>query len=1113
MISETPLSGDDPLDALSAAQKVRLGQLIDTYERRRDRGNDISAEELCVDDPELLTALRISLHRLSTVEQRLRILDGAGAPEWIGEFRVLEQIGSGGSGVVFRCRQTNPDREVAVKVLKPTLDAEEQRRRFRREIRVCATLEAADIADVYVTGITDWHGVRCFWIAMKLIDGGTLTEYFSRGKHTRQEKLRLFRQLCLTMQSAHRQGVVHRDLKPRNVLVSQAGVPHFVDFGVSAILSAPGRELTTDSIAIVGTAAWMAPEVLTGEVAVADTRADIYSLGVILFQLISGQHPLGDGNTSVEHVAYKLRNTPITRLSSVGEEVSRDLNALTGRMIERDPEYRYQNMDDVVQDLDRLLIGQPVRVRLLSRTEVVWRWCRRHSLVAGLVTAVMVMLAIGLGYVAWSWNEMVALDLELVEKNASLRAQKEKLTRTLAVQQRTSVSARLSAMQQEIWQSPIQSARRLHRDDIFPPHLRGLAWQLLSHQSDAELVTIQAHERSVRSVQFGGNNSVIAAISATGLLRVLAVPSGSLIKEHPQCQPQSKICFSPDGRFVFAALQGTGIAAIPVADTDAAKILAPETDCNGHLALSDDGKTLVALTKQRNLLAIDVESGEAVVNETPPDLKPMGIWFQNSNRDVGAVTRKGLWTTWSLDSFRETPRLNLRHVRPDFSGVKDAVFTSALTDGHGIALRRGMNIALHVRLTPQAVPSSIDSITMLREDIESLEFAPPDSLLVVGHRHTCLRNLYGAEFDRVFHEPDTATTCCSVAETGEYFAVGCHDGSIRIRRVRPKSGMQQVLNPAIAPSRHELGMPIRTAVSPKGRVTVVGFRTGWVSCIDSISGETISRSRVGESGVTSLVLDAGESWLAVAVGTKNHDGVVIYSADWFRGGRDSNAVESDDSPEPMASVPLAGVRKLCRSDDGRHLFAGLLSGEIAVIDTKSWTVENRWQGHDGGIYAIDTHGDMLVSGGSDGSVRCWNSGTGEFVREWEAHSLRISDLKIRSRDSRIYTASFDETTAIWNLDGELQFRLNGHSGAVRSLDVAPDGETLATASDDFTIRLWDAITGDAQLILRQHTDVVRHVLFHDDRLISTSQDGTIRVWGKAPATSKDSVVTETVATD
>ena len=262
---------------------------------------------------------------------------------------------------------------------------------------------------------------------------------------------------------------------------------------------------------------------------------------------------------------------------------------------------------------------------------------------------------------------MVTLDLELVEKNASLNAQKGVLTRTLAIQHRTSVSASLLAMQQALWQSPIQSAGHLNRDDIFPPRLRGFAWQLLKQQSDAELVTLKAHDQSVRSVQFGRNDSVIAAISAAGLLRVLAVPSGSLLRECSQCQPNSGICFSPDGSFVFAALQGAGIAAIPVDDMDAERTLAPEIYCNGELALDDDGRTLVALTKQRDLLVIDLENGGTVVHEIEPDMKPIGIWFQDNDQHIGGVTRNGLWTTWTLDPFRQTLRFRLQNLRSDFS--------------------------------------------------------------------------------------------------------------------------------------------------------------------------------------------------------------------------------------------------------------------------------------------------------------------------------------------------------------------------------------------------------------------------------------------------------------
>jgi WD40 repeat protein len=189
--------------------------------------------------------------------------------------------------------------------------------------------------------------------------------------------------------------------------------------------------------------------------------------------------------------------------------------------------------------------------------------------------------------------------------------------------------------------------------------------------------------------------------------------------------------------------------------------------------------------------------------------------------------------------------------------------------------------------------------------------------------------------------------------------------------------------------------------------------------IDSASGETVSTFRVGKAGITSLIFDSDESWLACAMGTNNDAGLKIYSASRFSGSWSPRNSQSGVSTEPIASIPLAGIRELCLSDDERYLFAGLISGEIAVIDTETWTVNGRWKGHEQEIYALDTRGPLLVSGGSDGWVQCWNTDTRQLVCEWKAHALRISDLKLHPNAARVYTASFDETTTIWSLDGNL----------------------------------------------------------------------------------------------
>ncbi|MCP4512246.1 MAG: hypothetical protein GY826_38255, partial [Fuerstiella sp.] len=160
--------------------------------------------------------------------------------------------------------------------------------------------------------------------------------------------------------------------------------------------------------------------------------------------------------------------------------------------------------------------------------------------------------------------------------------------------------------------------------------------------------------------------------------------------------------------------------------------------------------------------------------------------------------------------------------------------------------------------------------------------------------------------------------------------------------------MQQLLKPIDNNSEHELGAPIRSAVSLKRRLIVVGFRTGWVAMVDTTSAETVSRFRVAKTGITSLVLGSDESWLVCGTGKNNDAGLIVYSTQQIADTRSPDVGLTRAAPEPVASVSLASVRRLRLSDDGRHLFAGLLSGEIAVVDTETWTVNGRWQGHEHG---------------------------------------------------------------------------------------------------------------------------------------------------------------------
>ncbi|GEM_PF-2192535 len=231
-------SGPEPLPALPTLtyeERMCLGELIDRYELALDAGDKPSLEALCASSPKLLPHLLSALKRLRLLDEKLSKLPTLTMPRQIGEFKVVEKIGTGASGIVFRCRQTAPDRDVAIKVLKPTLDVDDQRRLFEREMAVVSAIQEDGLATAYQTGIVNWGGVRCLWIAMELLDGGTICQYIRDHSVTEQQRLLMFQSVCETLRGAHRLGILHRDIKPSNIMMSGDGQPHIVDFGVAKV--------------------------------------------------------------------------------------------------------------------------------------------------------------------------------------------------------------------------------------------------------------------------------------------------------------------------------------------------------------------------------------------------------------------------------------------------------------------------------------------------------------------------------------------------------------------------------------------------------------------------------------------------------------------------------------------------------------------------------------------------------------------------------------------------------------------------------------------------------------------------------------------------------------
>jgi serine/threonine protein kinase len=606
----------------------------------------------------------------------------------IGPYELLSVLGEGGFGIVYRAEQKEPvRRQVALKLIKPGMDSKQVIARFESERQALALLDHPNIAHIFDGGTT--QSGRPYFV-MEYVKGMPITEYCDRNKLDTEERLQLFIQVCEAIQHAHQKGIIHRDVKPSNILVSKQEDKadlKVIDFGVAKAISQPltERTLFTEQGQLIGTPEYMSPEQAELTNQDIDTRSDIYSLGVLLYELLTGTLPFEPDTlraAAFDEVIRIIRDTdpprPSTRLLSLGEKATTaatnrrtDVRALSKRLhkelewiplkaMRKEPDRRYKTASEFADDVRNYLNGDPLTAGPESRTYRLKKTIKRHQVVVSATAVVLMTLAAGI--VATTMFALKAIDerdkkgiaLERAiraEKNAQGQAALAEEQRKMAVQaqneaqeQQKLAEENAEKTRRSLYINRINLAEKYYGENnikrvhellkVCPKDLRGWEWYHLWRVSNQARVTLRGHEDLVTQVAFSPDGRRILSCDYDGTLKAWDAKSGTeLMTLKRDDWLFSSVAFSRDCMRIFSVSRDKNLKIWDVnSGTEVMTLGQVEDWLPDSLTFSRDGR-MIAAHIHGILKVWDAKSGSEVMSmkvpmgPSPVALSPDGRWI------------------------------------------------------------------------------------------------------------------------------------------------------------------------------------------------------------------------------------------------------------------------------------------------------------------------------------------------------------------------------------------------------------------------------------------------------------------------------------------------------